>query len=218
MCICEKCNSEFKNNSGLAGHLRFCDGTGKGRKRSKRATFKERKGKTYEEIYGLDKANLIKLKLSTNNTGVASTPEKEAERRRKISENKNNLMGGYRKGSGRGKSGYYKNIWCDSSWELAWVIYCIDHKIKFKRNTQKFEYYFEGKKLHYIPDFITSKGFVEIKGYNSKQWQAKINAFENKIEIIDKEKIKKYLDYAKNKYGLDFTKLLERSAHGDKRP
>lgn len=57
----------------------------------------------------------------------------------------NKLSGGYREGSGRGKKGIYKGYYCDSSWELAYVIYNLEHDIKFERNTQTFEY--EYKKM-----------------------------------------------------------------------
>lgn len=43
-------------------------------------------------------------------------------------------MGGYRKGSGVGKSGWYNGIYCDSSWELAYVIYHIDNNLPIIRN------------------------------------------------------------------------------------
>ena len=41
--------------------------------------------------------------------------------------------GGYREGSGRSKSGYYKGIYCGSTYELAWMIYQLDNKIAFSR-------------------------------------------------------------------------------------
>lgn len=46
-------------------------------------------------------------------------------------------MGGYRKGSGIGKSGWYKGIYCDSSWQLAYVIYHLEHQFNIVRNKQK---------------------------------------------------------------------------------
>ncbi len=57
--------------------------------------------------------------------------------------------GGYRSKGGRGKSGWYKGYWCDSSWELAWVIHAIDNNIWFERNTHGFDYYFNNKKQKY---------------------------------------------------------------------
>jgi len=42
-------------------------------------------------------------------------------------------VGGLRNGSGRSKSGYYKEIYCGSTYELCWVIYNLDHNISFSR-------------------------------------------------------------------------------------
>ena len=58
---------------------------------------------------------------------------------------------------------FYKGYWCDSSWELAYVIYNLEHNIKFERNKQGFEYEFENKKYKYYPDFILEDGtYVEV--------------------------------------------------------
>ncbi|MBR4315976.1 MAG: hypothetical protein IKP65_03270 [Alphaproteobacteria bacterium] len=60
-----------------------------------------------------------KIKLrNIPNQGRAKTMEKEKERIRKISETsrKNGISGGKRHGSGRGKKGWYKGYYCDSSW------------------------------------------------------------------------------------------------------
>lgn len=120
------------------------------------------------------------------------------------------MNGGFREKGGRGKQGWYKGVYCQSSWELAWVIYALDHDIKFKRNTEGFEYKFETKKHKYYPDFIVGdKSYVEVKGYNSKQWAAKHGQFKHNLEIIDRKKIKPYLDYAIQKYGKDFIKVYE---------
>ena len=35
--------------------------------------------------------------------------------------------GGIREGAGRSKSGWYKGYYCNSSYELAWVIYSLDN-------------------------------------------------------------------------------------------
>jgi len=116
--------------------------------------------------------------------------------------------GGYKPGSGRGKQGWYKGYWCDSSWELAYVIYNLEHNIKFKRNNEGFEYEFENKKFKYYPDFILEDGtYVEIKGYLDKKNMAKINSFQNKLIIIDKNSIKEYLNYVIEKYGKNFIEL-----------
>lgn len=117
--------------------------------------------------------------------------------------------GGYRKGSGIGKKGWYKGYWCDSSWELAWVVYNIDHGIKFERNFESFKYNFQGKEHNYYPDFKIDDTFFEIKGYITEQSVSKLESFKNKIELIDKNKIKPFLKYVIEKYGKDFIKLYD---------
>lgn len=80
----------------------------------------------------------------------------------------NNRINGY------GKSGKYKGIHCDSMWELAYLIYCLDHNINIKRNTEWFSYIDNNKKRAYNPDFIVNGELIEIKGIHT--------------ELVDKKK------------------------------
>jgi uncharacterized C2H2 Zn-finger protein len=119
--------------------------------------------------------------------------------------------GGPRKGSGRGKKGWYKGYWCDSSWELAFVIYNLDHNIEFIRNTKGFDYLFNNKKYKYYPDFILNDGtYVEIKGYLDEKAKYKILAIPNLKLILGKNENKIYLDYVIELYGVDFVKLYDK--------
>lgn len=72
--------------------------------------------------------------------------------------------GGYRNGSGKAKTGYYKGIYCGSTYELVWVIFQMDNNIPFSRFPGTLE--FEGRK--YIPDFIQDGVIIEIKGYEDQ--------------------------------------------------
>ena len=117
--------------------------------------------------------------------------------------------GGVRKGSGRGKSGWYKGVWCDSSWELAFLLYHLDNNIKIKRYDNFFEYIFDGKERRYYPDFLIEDDIYEIKGFWTDKERAKIKQCPEKIIVIDKNAIKPYLKYAELTYGLDFVKLYE---------
>lgn len=118
--------------------------------------------------------------------------------------------GGCRKGSGRGKKGWYKGYWCDSSWELAFVIYNIERDIYFKRNTEGFKYKFKDKVFNYYPDFIMEDGsYVEIKGYETEKTNAKHNQFPYKLKMLKKEDLIDVFQYVENKYGKDFIKLYE---------
>ena len=104
--------------------------------------------------------------------------------------------GGYHKNLGRGKKGYYKNIWCDSSWELAFVIYHLEHNIQFERNWKKFPYIFEDKEYSYIPDFIYPDGtYIEVKGYLDERSLAKAEQFKYKLKILQADEMKPILEY-----------------------
>ena len=119
------------------------------------------------------------------------------------------VVGGIRKGAGRGKSGWYKGYWCDSSWELAFVIYNLEHNIEFKRNKKGFKYIFEGNEYKYYPDFIIDNEYYEIKGYEDKKVEEKNKQFNKTLHILKKEEMKLYLDYAINKYSKNFIELYE---------
>lgn len=140
--------------------------------------------------------------------GKALTEEKERLRCLKISKSMK-MYGGYRKGSGRGKKGWYKGIFCDSSWELAYVIFCLDHDVPIKRNAEKFKYIFEGKEHTYIPDFLVYDEIIEIKGFVTSQWNAKIICNPH-IRVLYNDEMKPILSYVKEKYGKRFTDLYER--------
>jgi len=55
--------------------------------------------------------------------------------------------GGYRKNAGHSKKGWYKGIWCDSSWELAFLIYHLDHNLSIKRCTDERTYIYNEKNI-----------------------------------------------------------------------
>jgi hypothetical protein len=173
------------------------------------------KGKVgvYTEEYRKKISNSLK---GRTDIGRASTDEKETERKKKISETmkKNPLCGGLRKCGGRGKKGRYKGYWCDSSWELAWVIYNLEHNIKFERNNIGFEYEYKGQKRKYYPDFLITENYYEIKGRRSFEKldavnKEKIRQFKFNLKVLYEKDMKPYLTYVIEKYGKDYTKLYE---------
>ena len=119
--------------------------------------------------------------------------------------------GGYRYKSGYGIQGWYKGIFCNSSWELAWVIYNFDHHIKFERNKTGFPYIFKEKTYKFYPDFkLTDESYVEIKGYRNDKTDSKFAQFKNKLLILEKKEITPFLNYVYRKYGRNFTNLYEK--------
>lgn len=120
------------------------------------------------------------------------------------------ISGGIKEGSSRGKSGWYKGYWCDSSYELAFVIYNIDHKIKFERNKEGFTYVLNKKERKFYPDFKQNDEYIEIKNFKSEETNAKIYYFPYKITVFYKEDVfKKFFPYVISKYGKNFIDLYE---------
>lgn len=111
--------------------------------------------------------------------------------------------GGYREGSGRSKSGYYKGIYCGSTYELCWAIWANDNNIKFKR----FDGYVTDGKIKYFPDFliVDTNKIIELKGYeNETSVNAKTRIAENlgyTVDILRKKDLKPIFDYVEKKHG-----------------
>ncbi len=127
------------------------------------------------------------------------------ETRKKWSKNPN--MGGLRKGSGRGIKGWYKEFYCRSTWELAWLVFQIDNGIKVEKCNECFPYFIDGKQHLYYPDFVINGVYYEIKGYRDERVKEKILQFPSNKKLIlieGKKEIKQYLDYAVEKYGKEF--------------
>lgn len=108
----------------------------------------------------------------------------------------------------RGKAGWYKGIWCDSSWELAYVLWCENNNILLKRCTNSLPYCYKGKLHYYTPDFEINGEIIEIKGYCSDKDKEKIKQYPN-IKVLYKNDLQPILEWVKEKYGKDFIKLYE---------
>lgn len=152
-----------------------------------------------------ENSRLIKQHYKDGKKGYFNGKCHSNETKKKLS-----IFGGIKQGAGRGKKGWYKGYWCSSSWELAFIIYNLEHDIKFERNSLGFEYEFDGKRHKYYPDFIMEdKTYIEVKGYKSAKWNAKKDSFVGSLKIIDKDGIRLYIDYVESKYGKDFYRLYE---------
>lgn len=111
------------------------------------------------------------------------------------------FCGGYRKGASRGKSGYYKGIWCDSTYELVYLIYNLDNGIDIRRNTLKFPYSHNGKNHEYIPDFRVNGELVEIKNFWTEVVQVKLECVPEKISILYYDELEEMMQFVDEKYG-----------------
>lgn len=123
---------------------------------------------------------------------------------------KNKKIGGYRKNAGRGKRGYYKGLYCMSSWELAWVVYQLEHGNVVQQCTERFEYTMKGEAHQYTPDFKIGDIYFEIKNWHRPDTDFKIRAFpkEKKLVLIEGKDNQTFIKYAEEKYGKEFWKVL----------
>jgi hypothetical protein len=172
---------------------------------------------------GLTKKNDVRIKEQSerlseryNNKELVHPTIKHSDATKAIlsAEAKKRGLGGYVPGSGRGYSGRYKNFWCDSVWELAFVVFCLDHKIPVQRNVLKFPYIYQNERSNYTPDFIIDTTFVEIKGYDSGRWLAKQSQFpsDKLLLVLYKEDLEHIFLYVETQYKvsrLNFYTLYE---------
>lgn len=112
---------------------------------------------------------------------------------------------------GGGHKGTYRNFYCDSTWELAFLIWHIDKNIDISRCHEIRDYSYKGKISKYIPDFVVNQQIYEIKGFMSARSQAKLKCNPD-IIVLTKKDIKKYIDYVKKTYDVtDLRDLYEKS-------
>jgi hypothetical protein len=118
--------------------------------------------------------------------------------------------GGYRKGSGRGKHGWYQNFYLDSNYELAYLIYCLDHNINIERNKTSFTYLDEtNQERKYYPDFRVNGKLTEIKGFYVKDLNAKINSVTEPIDVLFPKDLTQIFEYVENKTNLKINQLYQ---------
>lgn len=124
----------------------------------------------------------------------------------------NSNRGGYRKEAGRGKMGWYKGYYCNSTWELAWVIYSLDNGIVFERNLTGFKYLFNNKIMKFYPDFKLPDGtYVEIKGWITPKDVEKITQFKHPLIVLKEREIRPIINYVIEKYGANYYNLYEKA-------
>lgn len=171
-------------------------------KKFKRTILKETNPEKWEQV-----KQKISLSLKTSRKSIHS---QSLETRMKISTTakKNKKSGGYRIGAGRGKKGWYKGFFCDSQYELGFIIYCLDHNIKIERNRKMYNYIYNNIRHKYLPDFIVNDELIEIKGFYREIDDIKLEAVKDrKISILYTEDLKYVSDYLQNKYGLDINHI-----------
>lgn len=114
---------------------------------------------------------------------------------------------------GGGHKGRYKGFLCDSTYELAFVVWHLDHNIPISRCHNVYDYIYEGKLCKYKPDFVVDNVEIEIKGFMSQRAQAKCDQNPH-IFVVDKTSIQGFINYVKVTYNIkDLRDLYESKIH-----
>jgi hypothetical protein len=208
---CEKCGKVMTEKFGSG---RFCSRACANTREHTVNTISKIAKSVKKSADHISEQNIINYYKNPKLCEICSTPIQYEHRNRKTCSDKCRLKligsnikdnpngGGLRKGSGNGKHGSYKGYYCDSTYELVYVIYNIDHNIRFKRNHTYYNYTYNGKEKKYYPDFVLEdNSLVEIKGYYTDEVKAKLDSVKDRpIKILYKDDLKYAFDYVSNNY------------------
>lgn len=206
--ICPKCGIEFENNTNRTFCSRKCANSHIQTKEINEKRSKTCKMHCISNLFKIYKQNeynknVINYKLNPNKCKICNNILDYEDRNKKTCKKCRKLAwkgtGGYREGSGRSKFGYYKGIYCGSTYELVYVIYRLDHNLPIKRFNSKLT---DGI-LTYIPDFIEDNTIVEIKGFHTKTVDLKCNLAISKgynIKVLYKKDLQKEFEWVKEHY------------------
>lgn len=206
---CPKCNTEFDSYSKW-GEKKFCSRTcansrliSSDHKKAVSEKLKGRKGHSNNKGLVLVPRITKKCLECGNEFTIRMTETKKYCSADCSSKN----SGGYRENSGRAKTGYYKGIYCGSTYELVWVIYNLDNGIDFSR----FEGCVKSGEVTYYPDFLQDNTIIEIKGYEAEESvrRKSMAAIENKyiVTVLRKEDLHVQFEWVKNNY--NYTNIFE---------
>ena len=164
-------------------------------------------GKTFEELYGFEKAEKLKKNLSIINSGennpfYGMTHSEISLKKMSFIQKKLARRGKYSNFYGkkywpkRGKELIYNNIRFRSNWEILTAKYFDKNNIIWKYEPRVF---ILNEEMTYTPDFYLpdSNKWIEVKGYWYDDAIVKYNKFISifksiEIEICDEVKLKQY--------------------------
>lgn len=229
--ICPICNKEYvikvsKKNFDKGKYKHTCsrscaskltnqkvDLENKNKKISKTLKDKKKEDKQQKETKGICETcgkEFIHRILKGNRISQSRFCSKECMNKYISKINKEKNCGGLRENAYKKyKSGIYHGIHCDSSWELAFLIYCEEHNISIKRCKKSLSYTYQNKLFNYYPDFEIDNIMYEIKGYENEKAKEK-HKQHPEVVYLDKDKMQKYLTYVIDKYGKNFITLYDR--------
>lgn len=214
--ICQYCGKECKNKNSLCNHERMCR-----LNPNKQICVHETTDNfaEYRKVYGSWNRGLTAKtdeRVALNAQKTKEYYEKHPPIGRQVSqETKDKISKTMSQKSilnYKYKYGFYNGIPCDSSWELAFLIYNIDHNINIQRCDEVFEYTYQGETHKYSPDFKIGDTIYEIKNFDTDKSIIKaqtVKELGKTIKVLHKKDMKVYIDYCIEKYGENYFELYD---------
>lgn len=122
--------------------------------------------------------------------------------------NKLNILNNSCRNFYNSRRGKFNGILFDSTYELAFYVYCKDNCIQCIRNTEvSFPYTYKNEVHYYYPDFYipSINTYIEIKGREAELDRIKIQSVREQgvqIKMLKKDDLQEVFDFIKNKYNL----------------
>ena len=181
MLVCQYCSRECKNANSLRNHERLCknnpdrqstpfmDGKQDGHKPSNQFI----KAKENGVEYIVSEETRQKLSNAVKNR----SDEFNKELGKKISATINSKVeeGTWHTSLAKHIHYEYNGVDLHGSWEVAYAQFLDKNGVKWVRNKDHFEYFFDGKIRRYTPDFYLpdTDEYIEIKGFKTEKDEAK---------------------------------------------
>lgn len=202
---CQFCSKVCKNSNSLCNHERLCNSNPNNQLKYSGIT------KFNENVRSGNRIIWNKGLTKDTNDSVRKQSESLSTW---YKNNPNHSSGGYIPTSARKcKYGTYRGYYCDSGWELAFLIYHLDMGSDVRRCDEYFEYEYEGIIHKYYPDFIIENTYYEIKGIYRPEDPFKIAQFpkDKNLLVVDRTSISAYINHCKQHYGKMYTTLYDRN-------
>ena len=190
---CEFCNKECLSSKSLNAHRVFCR-SNPDRKNPSDWSIGNRKGKPswnsglVNDSRCRTATNESRQKMSSATTLRNKNETKETRQKRKNTIVEKVASGKWHTSLAKHMHIEYNGIDLHGSWEVAYAKYLDFNCIRWKRNTDSFEYVFEGRLRRYTPDFylIDTEEYIEIKAYKTEKDDAKWRQFpeDKKLTVL----------------------------------
>lgn len=193
--ICKFCQSERKNSNSLRNHERLCN-----KNPNKQNTlFHDKnfqKTKNGNISNGAIKAKKLGLEFrvssETRNKISKANSSRSKEVTSRIGRNASKTInekvanGTWHVSLAKDMHYSYNGVDLHGTWELKFAMYLDDNSIKWERNTESFNYNFDGKDRKYFPDFYLpdSDDYIEIKGFKTPKDDSKWEQFPKNEKLI----------------------------------